>query len=180
MTLLASPVIETPNLRLRPPAKEDFPAWADFMADADAARFIGGLQAPAQSWRGLMTMAGAWALDGVGMFSVIEKSSGDWVGRVGPWRPHDWPGSEVGWGIIRSRWGKGYALEAASAAMDYAIDVLGWTDIIHCIDPANIASQRVAQKLGSTNRGAGRMPPPFETSPIDIWGQTAAQWKSRP
>jgi RimJ/RimL family protein N-acetyltransferase len=70
-------------------------------------------------------------------------------------------------------------VEGASAAMDWAVDHLGWTDIIHCIDPANRPSQKVAERLGSRNRGPGRMPPPFHEAPIDIWGQTAAEWKAR-
>ena len=73
--------------------------------------------------------------------------------------------------------GKGYALEAAVASMDYAVDVLGWDDIIHTIDPANIASAKLAARIGSTNRGPGRLPPPFEASRVDIWGQTAAEWR---
>ena len=34
------------------------------------------------------------------MFSVFEKDSGRWIGRLGPWEPHGWPGKEVGWGIV--------------------------------------------------------------------------------
>jgi RimJ/RimL family protein N-acetyltransferase len=113
------------------------------------------------------------------MFSVIEKSSGRWIGRVGPWQPGGWPGPEVGWGIARDVWGKGYALEAATAAMDFAVDELGWTDIIHTINPDNLASQKLAARLGSVNRGPGRMPAPFEAEPVDVWGQTAAEWKAR-
>jgi RimJ/RimL family protein N-acetyltransferase len=172
-------VIETERLILRLPRIEDFDAWAAFMGDEEAARFIGGLQLPPVAWRGMATMLGSWQLVGHGMFSVIEKASGQWIGRVGPWSPHGWPGDEVGWGIIRSQWGKGYALEAAIASMDFAVDVLGWTDIVHTIDPANTASQKLAIKLGSTNRGPGQMPPPFQDKPIDVWGQTAAQWTAR-
>ncbi len=171
--------IETERLILRPIALEDFPRWAEFMADEESARFLGGLQKPAAAWRGFMAMAGAWSLTGVAMFSVIEKSSGLWVGRLGPWTPHDWPGTEVGWGLHRDAWGKGYAVEGAAAAIDYAFDRLGWDDVIHCIDPDNRPSQKVAERLGSTNRGPGRMPAPFEDHRIDIWGQTKAEWRAR-
>ena len=172
-------VIETPRLILRPPRAEDFEGWAAYMADADAARFIGGQQPASVAWRGLATMTGSWMLQGFAMFSLIEKSSGQWVGRVGPWRPHGWPGNEVGWGVVRGVWGKGYALEAAVASMDFAVDVLGWTDIIHCIDPANAPSQALARRLGSVNRGKTRMPAPYDASDVDAWGQTAAEWRSR-
>ena len=62
--------------------------------------------------------------------------------------------------------------------MDFAADRLGWTDIIHTIDPDNAASIAVARRLGSHNRGPGRLPPPFENARIDIWGQTARQWRT--
>lgn len=171
--------IETERLILRPIAMEDFPRWAEFMADVDSTRFLGGSQKPAAAWRGFMTMAGAWRLTGASMLSVIEKSSGLWVGRLGPWRPHDWPGTEVGWGLHRDAWGKGYAAEGAAAAIDYAFDVLGWDDVIHCIAPENRPSQKVAERLGSTNRGPGRLPAPLEDVAVDIWGQTRAEWKAR-
>ena len=66
----------------------------------------------------------AWALQGFSMFSVIEKASGDWIGRLGPWAPEGWPGTEVGWGIVRSAWGKGYATEGAAATIDWAFDTM--------------------------------------------------------
>ena len=54
--------IETPRLILRPIAREDFDAWAAFMADEESARFIGGAQPRAAAWRGFLTMAGAWTM----------------------------------------------------------------------------------------------------------------------
>ena len=176
MSQAPGPTIETERLILRPTALADFDAWAAYMA-LDETRFVGGPQPRSMAWRGLMTMAGCWTLDGFAMFSVIEKSSGRWIGRVGPWRPHGWPGTEVGWGIIPDSFGKGYATEAAAASMDFAFDVLGWTDIIHCIDPENTPSERVAARLGSTNLRPGRMPPPFEEHVINLWGQSAEQWR---
>ncbi len=172
------PVIETERLILRVPTQADFPAWTAYMQDEEAARFIGGVMAPSVAWRGMASIVGSWALQGHGMFSLIEKATGEWIGRAGPWFPQDWPGTEVGWGIIRSRWGRGLALEASIAAMDFAVHRLGWTDIIHCIDPANANSQALARRLGSANRGLGRMPPPYEDKTIEIWGQTASDWVS--
>ncbi len=176
---MLGPTLETARLILRPPAPEDFEAWAVFAADEEAARFIGGHQPRAGAWRNMALVAGAWMVNGFSMFSVIEKSTGRWIGRLGPWQPEGWPGTEVGWGIVRDAQGRGYATEGAAASIDWAIDHLGWTDVIHCIDPANTPSQAVAQRLGSVNRGPGRMPPPFENAPIDLWGQTAAEWKAR-
>lgn len=171
--------LETARLILRPPLREDFEPWAELIGDAVAARFIGGPQPRNGAWRSAMTMAGAWYLEGFAMFSVLEKASGRWVGRVGPWLPAGWPGTEIGWSIVPARWGRGYAVEAAAAAIDWAFDRLGWDEIIHVIDPENVASQRVAIKLGSRNRGRGRLPPPYDGHTIDIWGQTREEWRQR-
>ncbi|HYG27615.1 MAG TPA: GNAT family N-acetyltransferase [Caulobacteraceae bacterium] len=176
---MSGPVIETERLILRVPEQGDLDGWAAMMADEEAARFIGGVQARAASWRGLASMAGSWALLGFGMFSVVEKSTGRWVGRIGPWMPEGWPGTEVGWGLMREAWGKGYAVEAAQASIDWAFDNLGWSEVIHCIDPDNTPSQQVARRLGSRNLGPGALPAPFEQAPIEIWGQTLQDWRAR-
>jgi RimJ/RimL family protein N-acetyltransferase len=173
------PVLETSRLVLRPPAAEDLDGFAALAADEEAARFIGGVQPRSVAWRQMCSLAGSWALHGFSMFSVIEKDTGRWIGRLGPWRPEGWPGSEVGWGLLRSAWGKGYAVEGAAAAIDWAFDHLGWTDVIHCIDPDNVRSMAVAERLGSARRGPGRLPPPFEAAKIEIWGQTREAWRAR-
>lgn len=165
------PTLETGRLFLRPPTLEDFPRWADFMSDPETTRFIGGVQSKHEVWRAMASVAGMWAL-------LIEKETGNWMGRIGPLHPYDWPGREVGWSLHRDATGRGYAVEAAAATMDYAFDVLGWSDVIHCIDPDNLGSEKVALRLGSTNRGAGTMPPPFQHHPVNLWGQTREAWRT--
>lgn len=164
---------------LRPFELSDFDAYARLVADSEAARYLGGAQPRPVAWRGFMTMAGAWHLTGCSMFSVIEKSSGQWIGRVGPWVPEGWPGTEVGWGISSTHWRRGFATEAAAATIDWAFDTLGWNEVIHTIAPGNVASIAVAEKLGSRYRGPGRLPAPYESLEVGIWGQTAADWSQR-
>jgi RimJ/RimL family protein N-acetyltransferase len=180
---MLGPTLETERLILRPPIQDDFDAWAAMHAEEETMRFIGGVVPRDVAWRGMAAGAGSWALMGFGMFSVIERESGKWLGRLEPLRPGGetagWPGWEVGWGLIRSAQGKGYAREGATAAMDFAVDTLGWTDIIHTIDPANTPSQKLAIALGSRNRGPGKLPPPFEDANVEIWGQTADEWRAQ-
>ncbi|NPC84790.1 GNAT family N-acetyltransferase, partial [Pyxidicoccus fallax] len=90
------PTLETPRLILRPPMQEDLDGFAEMASNPESARFLGGVGPREVAWRGMATMAGSWALLGFGMFSVLEKSTGRWVGRVGPWKPEGWPGTEVG------------------------------------------------------------------------------------
>ena len=171
--------IETNRLLLRVPRASDFDGYAEMMADEQASRHIGGPLQRAEAWRKFLQMPGAWLVQGFAMFSVVDKASGEWLGNLGPWHPEGWPGTEVGWAFRRSAWGKGYATEAAVAAVDWAFDHLGWHDVIHSIDPANLPSQALAQRLGSVNRGPGKLPPPLEAYPIEIWGQTREQWRAR-
>jgi len=173
------PTLETQRLLLRPLQIEDFDAYARHMADAESARFLGGVQPRTVAWRSFLQIAGSWQLLGFSMFSVILKSSGEWIGRVGPWVPEGWPGTEVGWGIVREHCNRGYATEAATATIDWAFWRLGWTDVIHAIDPDNTVSQAVARKLGSRNRGRGRLPEPNDDVIVDIWGQTRDEWHTR-
>lgn len=171
------PRLETPRLLLRLPRLEDLDAWAAFMADAEAQRHLGGAQPRLQAWRGLATMRGSWALQGFAMFSIVEKDSGQWVGRAGPWRPDGWPGPEVGWSIVRDRWGRGYATEAARACLDFAFDVLGWDEVIHVIAEANAPSKAVAARLGSRLLREETLPAPYDgTGPVGIWGQSRGEW----
>lgn len=175
----APPVtIETDRLILRQPDLSDFEPLCTLMGDAETARFIGGVQEPALVWRNLCGIVGHWALRGYGFFSVIEKASGQWLGRVGPWHPHGWPQPEVGWSLTRASWGKGYASEAAMACMDHVFDTLGWADTVHLIHPDNTPSQRVAARLGSRNLGREWVVPGFNMT-VELWGQSAADWRDR-
>lgn len=171
--------LETERLILRPPQAADFDRWAAFIADEEAARHIGGVQARPVAWRSFASVIGAWHLQGFAFFSVIEKTTGQWVGRVGPWQPEGWPGTEVGWSIAREHWGKGYAPEAAYAATGWAFEQLGWEKVIHTIAPENPNSKVVAAKLGSRFLRMGELPEPHHGNPVEIWGQSRDEWRAR-
>ena len=176
------PTLETSRLILRPPIQDDFAAFAAFGADEEVTRHLGGAAPPHASWRAMATVAGSWALMGFGMFSVIEKASGDWIGRLGPWFPGGpeggWPGTEVGWGLVRAAQGKGYAVEGAHAAIDWAFDHLGWSEVIHCIAKANTPSIAVVRRLGSYVMHEDVMLPAPIGVVIDVYGQTHAEWRA--
>lgn len=97
---------------------------------------------------------------------------------MGPWRPEGWPGPEVGWSLVRDAWGKGYATEGATAAIDWAFEHLGWSDVIHCIVPENVNSQKVAQRLGSRWLRKSRLPAPINID-TELWGQSRGDWRAR-
>jgi RimJ/RimL family protein N-acetyltransferase len=163
------PLIETEHLELRRWRDADIAPNTAMLSDPDSGRFITPDGKPVVDefvgWRNAAIMAGHWALHGFGLFVVEEKSTGKFVGRVGPWWPRSWPGFEIGWGIAREFRGKGYAVEAAQASIDWAFATFEIDRIIHCIDRENAASQAVARRLGAE-----------KTREIDLFGHVADIW----
>jgi RimJ/RimL family protein N-acetyltransferase len=178
VTLSASgPVIETERLKLRRWCGADVEPNTAMLGDPGTARFITSDGKPVTDalvgWRNAAIMAGHWVLHGVGMFVVEEKQTRRFVGRVGPWSPPGWPGFEIGWGIARAVRGKGYAVEAARAAIDWAFATYEIDEIIHCIDQENIASQGVARRLGAEK---GRQIGLFGHA-ADVWMTSRRKWQ---
>ena len=178
MALIASPRLETERLILRPPKEADFEDWAAAHADPDAMRFTyGDPQSRDDAWRIMAMVLGHWTMRGYGFYSVLEKASGRWVGRVGPWCPEGWPRPEVGWLIAAPFQRRGFALEASRVCMDHVVDDMGWDRVGHLILEDNAPSQAVAKALGSRpeeaiadfrGRGSARM-----------WGQRAEDWRAQ-
>jgi RimJ/RimL family protein N-acetyltransferase len=174
------PVIQTGRLILRRWCGGDVAPNTAMLADPGTARFITADGKPVTSelvgWRNAAIMSGHWVLHGVGMFVVEEKSSGQFVGRVGPWFPPGWPGFEVGWGIASEFRGKGYAIEAARAAIDWCFSTFELDRIIHCIDHENTASQAVARRLGAEKQGETEL----FGHVADVWVTRRDAWTARP
>jgi RimJ/RimL family protein N-acetyltransferase len=169
---LDNPIIETERLKLRKWCGSDVAPNTAMLSDPGTARFITADGKPVTDelagWRNAAIMSGHWVLNGVGMFVVEEKSSGKFAGRVGPWFPPGWPGFEVGWGISSEFRGRGYAVEAARAAIDWSFATFELDQIIHCIDCENTASQAVARRLGAKKERE-----------FDLFGHRADLWVTR-
>ena len=81
------PTIETERMILRPPVIEDFEAFSLFHQDSETMKFLGGVQERATTWRTFNAFVGSWYLYGFAMFCMIDKKTGEWLGRVGPIYP---------------------------------------------------------------------------------------------
>jgi RimJ/RimL family protein N-acetyltransferase len=172
--------IETERLILREiDPQRDFDSWAATMADERTVKFIGGIVMDrALAWRNMATIIGHWQIRGYGFFSVEDRDSGEWVGRVGPWYPEGWPAPEIGWTIARQHWGKGYATEAAMACRDFAFGTLGWSKVIHVILQGNEPSIAVATRIGSRFIRSQQGLPAVTDAEVLIYGQDAPPRRS--
>ncbi|MEU6857787.1 GNAT family N-acetyltransferase [Glycomyces sp. NPDC046736] len=148
--------LKTERLILRPFAEADLEAFAAINADPEVMRYIGdGKPRDREATReGIVKSRRAWDEQGWGTFAVVETDTSDLVGfaalAVPNFLPEILPVVEVGWRIARDRWGKGYAPEAARAAIGFAFNDIGMTRLVSCIHRDNTASIRVAEKLGMT------------------------------
>jgi RimJ/RimL family protein N-acetyltransferase len=142
-------ILETERLIMRGWRESDLEPLSAFYADEDSVRFLGGTKTRDIVWRALAVYVGHWVLRGYGLWALEEKSSGAFAGWCGLWFPEGWPEPEIGWGLMASARGKGYATEAALRSRDYAYRDLGWTTAISFIDPGNTASKSVAERLGA-------------------------------
>ncbi len=144
-------ILQTDRLILREiDIEKDLDAWTDMMSDEDTVRFIGGqILDRAGAWRQMATLIGHQQVRGYGFWAVEEKSTGEFIGRVGPWFPEGWPEPEIGWTIHRKHTRKGYAKEAGAACVDFVFNRLGWDRVIHVIAEDNIGSIKTAEAIGS-------------------------------
>jgi RimJ/RimL family protein N-acetyltransferase len=145
-------IAETKRLLLREFRPEDAAAMRRVFGDPDVMRFGKGVQTA--QW------VGDWirrqrenyrAPGGIGLWAVVEKTSEETIGYCGLTRYPDICGRseiEVGYRLARPYWGRGYATEAARAVCAHAYGALNLPRLIALIDPGNLASIRVAEKLG--------------------------------
>ena len=150
--------LETDRLILRMWREADFEEYVQLCADPEVMRFLGGkIFDRTEAWRHMASMIGHWYLRGFGIWAVEEKASGRLVGRIGCIYPEGWPGFEVGWTLKREFWGKGYATEGARRALQYAFKELDKPHVISLIQAENVASVRVAERLGETIEGTAKV-----------------------
>ena len=88
----------------------------------------------------------------LGLWATIHKETGKFIGRCGllPWEIDGKLEIEVAYLLDRNFWHQGLATEAATGILKYAFGNLNLSRIICLMDPENIASQKVAQRIGMT------------------------------
>jgi ribosomal-protein-alanine N-acetyltransferase len=142
--------IETQRLLLRPLTLDDLDAMAVLLGDAEALELWGGPldRAGAQAW--IERNLTRYRAMGFGRCAVELRDTGELVGDCGLVRTEVEGVDEVelGWIVRRDHWAEGIATEAGAAWRDFAFAQLHLPRIVSMIVEANVASRRVAEKLG--------------------------------
>jgi RimJ/RimL family protein N-acetyltransferase len=151
--------LETERLLLRMFTNEDLDAYHTMCTDAEVMRFLGDGKplSRTDAWRHIAIFLGTWQLRGYGMWAVEDKTSGEFLGRVGYIHPEGWPGIELGWAISRPFWGRGLGFEAARACLDHGFSALQFSHVISLIHPSNRRSISVAERLGERKEGTTKV-----------------------
>ncbi|HWD50221.1 MAG TPA: GNAT family N-acetyltransferase [Rhizomicrobium sp.] len=151
------PTLTTDRLILRAHKLDDFPAFAAQRADPAVMKYLGkgDLLSEEDAWAKFQSIFGHWQMMKYGSWAIEEKSSGEYIGSLGysdKKRPAEHPASgapEMGWSLIASAHGKGYASEALKAALHWGREFFGQNARTVCvISDDNIASIRLAEKHG--------------------------------
>ena len=145
--------IETERLTIRAFDPDgDAEAMLAVYGDPEVMRFI-----PGGHFRGLATVRArletyrrASSRRGFSSWAVAERESGRVFGDAGFGIFEPTRDIELGYTLARAYWGRGYATEAAEACLTLGLALLGAPRIIALTDEENVASQRVAERLGMT------------------------------
>lgn len=146
------PVIETERLRLVSPAGPDFDAENAFLMPG-APRFLNQNADAEATWWSVATIIGHWHLRGYGMFAVIEKTTDEALGLVGPWFPKGWPEPELCWNLVEGADERNLDQEALRGVLDWLFTDQKWPSVISLVDPGNADSLRMAKTLGARAEG---------------------------
>ncbi|PHR19195.1 MAG: GNAT family N-acetyltransferase [Sphingopyxis sp.] len=148
-------MIETERLLLRPHIADDFEDCRSMWQDPAVFKYISGTPATeAEAWLRFLGYFGRWDIMGYGLFALIEKSSGQFMGEVGfsDFRrglgPDFDPFHEAAWVLASAGHGKGYGLEAMTAAQAWLDKKFSPDKTVCIINPDNLPSIKLAGKLG--------------------------------
>jgi RimJ/RimL family protein N-acetyltransferase len=145
-------VLPTERLLLRQWREDDLEPFAAMNADPEVMRFFPAPLTREESDGLARALQAEIAGRGWGLWAVEVLDDGAFAGFVGITEPsfeaHFTPAVEIGWRLARESWGRGYATEAARAALAFAFDELGLPEIVSFTSVGNEPSRRVMERLG--------------------------------
>ena len=154
---------ESDRLLLRAWRDEDLPAFAALNADPQVMRYFPAPLTAEQSYAQADKIRQFMLQNGWGLWAVEEKNGAPFIGFVGLAIPADdlpcSPCVEIGWRLAAAHWGKGYASEAAGAALRYAFERLDLAEVVSFTAESNKPSSRVMERIGMMSHGESFLHP---------------------
>jgi ribosomal-protein-alanine N-acetyltransferase len=150
--VLSAPVLETQRLLLRPLVAGDAEVLHRIQSDPAHMRFYPHPFSNEESVAWILRAVEHYAKHGFGLLAVEDRTTGEFLGNVGPMMQcvDDVDEIELGWSVTPDRARQGIATEAATACRDWVFEVVGADYVISLIRPDNEPSRGVARKLGMT------------------------------
>lgn len=148
-------MIETERLLMRAWRDDDLEPFAALNADPEVMQYFPGPLTREASDALVGRICAHFDEHGYGAWALEVRASGEFAGFTGlllqTFSAHFTPAVEVGWRLDRSMWKRGYATEAACAALGYGFDVVGLDEVVSMTAIGNIASRRVMERIGMTH-----------------------------
>jgi len=171
---IAMAILEASRVILRPFRAEDVDLLSELMADQDFMRFSLGVYTREQT-QGVLDKILSWNRAGLpSQFAVVIQTRGKLIGYCGFFHQvvDEKNEIEIGYRLHPDYWNKGLATEAAIAVRDHAFRDLKLPRVISLIHPENIASRRVAEKIGMTLEKHTT----FRGFPTNVFSLSREQW----
>lgn len=173
--IAAMTVVRTSRLLLRPLSADDLDAMAALRSRPEVARFIGGGEPQSRDEVAAMLarVERQWRERGVGRWGIVDAATSAFIGWCGfaPFAARYTPidgathpsvesdatrdDVELGFGLDPSVWGRGYAAEAARAALELGFTTCGFPRAYAVVHPENVHSRRVLERIGMQHVGRG-------------------------
>lgn len=153
-------ILETSRLTLRHQVLDDLDNLYALYCDPDVSKYIPDAPHNYEEARAELE----WHMNGhpkypeLGLWATIHKETNKFMGRCGllPWTMDGQNEVEVAYLISKSYWGQGLGTEVAQALLDYGFEKLNLSRLICLIDEENLASIKVAEKIGMNFEKEGR------------------------
>jgi [ribosomal protein S5]-alanine N-acetyltransferase len=149
---ITNKVLQTERMALRQMEMGDVDDLMGIFSDPVAMRYYPNTKSRQEAEEWVRRAQESYRDHGFGLWVAVLEDSGEFVGQCGL-TVQEVEGKnevEIGYLFLRRFWGRGLATEAARAARDHGFHTLGYARLISLIDPGNLASRRVAEKVGLT------------------------------
>ncbi|TYR80760.1 GNAT family N-acetyltransferase [Priestia megaterium] len=147
---MGSFIMETNRLRFRKMNEQDTANLLKIFSDSESMKFYPSTKGEEETKQWINWMTNHYHAYGIGLWIVEHRETSEFLGQCGfvLQKLNQRIEAELGYLFVRDAWGKGYGTEASLACKNYGFETLKLSKIVSLIDPENIASSKIAKKLG--------------------------------